>query len=106
MRSSALRRFLQTLSAVVVLLGVVRAADLDLPPPGAFTIVVIPDTQGYMSAGPLRLYRFLPQQNKVQVITYDTTKRELVDRMVFVPDRTQHQFMLDYAMTRPEISSR
>ena len=106
MRSSALRRFLQTLSTVVVLLGVVRAADLDRPPPGAFTIMVIPDSQGYMPAGPLRLYRFLQRQNKFQVITYDTTKRELVDRMVFVPARTEHQFMLDYAMTPPEVSSR
>lgn len=60
----------------------------------------------YMSVGPLRLYRFLPTQNKVQVITYDTTKRELVDRMVFVPDRRQHQFMLDYNMSPPKTSAR
>ena len=26
------------------------AADLDAPPPGAFTVVVIPDTQGYLGA--------------------------------------------------------
>ena len=53
----------------------------------------------YMSAGGLRLYRFLPQENQVRVITYDTTKRALIDRMVYVPDYTQHQFVLDYAMT-------
>lgn len=53
----------------------------------------------YMSAGPLRLYRFLPGQNKVQVITYDTTRRELVDRMIYVPARPAHQFFLDYDMT-------
>jgi hypothetical protein len=57
----------------------------------------------YMSIGPLRLYRFLPQENKVQVITYDTTKRELVNRMIFVPDPGQHQFMLDYPMTPTKI---
>lgn len=52
----------------------------------------------YLSAGPLRLYRFLPAQNKVQVITYDTTTRSLVDRMIYVPARPAHQFMLDYDM--------
>lgn len=52
----------------------------------------------YMSAGGLRLYRFLPKENRVRVITYDTTKRALIDRMVYVPDYTQHQFVLDYPM--------
>ncbi len=53
----------------------------------------------YMSAGGLRLYRFIPSENRVRVITYDTTKLVLIDRMVFVPDYTQHQFTLDYPMT-------
>ncbi len=53
----------------------------------------------YMSAGGLRLYRFLPRENRVRVITFDTTKQALIDRMVYVPDYTQHQFVLDYPMT-------
>lgn len=55
----------------------------------------------YMSAGGLRLYRFLPQENRVRVITFDTTKRVLIDRMVYVPDYTQHQFSLAYPMSPP-----
>ena len=44
------------LSALRVLCGllcwgaVVHAVELDLAPPGAFTIVVIPDSQGYRGA--------------------------------------------------------
>lgn len=53
----------------------------------------------YMSAGGLRLYRFLPRENRVRVITFDTTKRALIDRMVYVPDYTEHQFLLDYTMS-------
>lgn len=55
----------------------------------------------YMSAGPLRLYRFLLKENKVRVITYDTTKLELTARMIFVPDYTRHQFSFDYAPITP-----
>jgi hypothetical protein len=55
----------------------------------------------YTSSGPLRLYRFLPAENKVRVITYDTTKREIVEATQHVKDRTEHQFTLDYAMRGP-----
>ena len=47
MRQLPLFRIARILAAFVVLLGAVRAVGLDLPPPGAFTIVVIPDSQGY-----------------------------------------------------------
>lgn len=40
-------RAFRLLLASAALAAAARAADLDLPPPGAFTIVVIPDTQGY-----------------------------------------------------------
>jgi hypothetical protein len=40
-------RAFHLLLASAALAAAARAADLDLPPPGAFTIVVIPDTQGY-----------------------------------------------------------
>ena len=53
----------------------------------------------YTSSGPLRLYRFIPSENRVQVITYDTTKRALVETTKYVPDRAEHQFSIDYPMT-------
>ncbi|HEY1107032.1 MAG TPA: metallophosphoesterase [Opitutaceae bacterium] len=52
----------------------------------------------YTSSGPLRLYRFIPAENKVVVLTYDTTKRALVDTMKNVPDRAEHQFEVAYRM--------
>ena len=55
----------------------------------------------YTSSGPLRLYRFIPAENKVRVITFDTTRREVVENTGYVPDRARHNFMLDYPMTPP-----
>lgn len=52
----------------------------------------------YMSVGPLRLYRFIPNRNRVQVITYDTSKHAVVDHMPYVPDHGAHQFCLIYDM--------
>lgn len=58
----------------------------------------------YTSSGPLRLYRFIPAENKVRVITFDTTKRQLVEEMKYVADPAEHQFTVDYAMSRqPDI---
>ena len=184
-------RLFRALVAVFCWGAVARAAELDLPPTGAFTIVVIPDTQGYLgretkatpsstapltnpvfenhtrwivenlrrqnivfvthvgdivdidnrqqwqlarkcldrlhgvvpygltvgnhvrallsdytSSGPLRLYRFIPVENQVRVITYDTSKRELVETARYVNDRNAHQFTLDYLMTPVGVSSR
>ncbi len=56
----------------------------------------------YESNGPIRLYRFLPDENKVVAITYDTTRRALIDSTQYVPDRDQHQFALPYAMTNAD----
>ena len=44
------------------------------------------------------LYRFVPAENKDRVITFDTTKRQLVEKMSYVADPTEHQFTVDYAM--------
>jgi hypothetical protein len=52
----------------------------------------------YTSSGPLRLYRFLPAENKVQVITYDTTLNEVVETSRYVETRSEHQFSLPYPM--------
>lgn len=54
----------------------------------------------YTSSGPLRLYRFVPSENKVHVLTFDTTKRQLVETTAHVADRAEHQFAIDYAMTK------
>ncbi len=52
----------------------------------------------YTSSGPLRIYRFVPSANEVRVITYDTSRRALVDTTAHAPARDQHQFTLSYAM--------
>jgi hypothetical protein len=54
----------------------------------------------YTSSGPLRLYRFVPSENTVRVLTYDTTKRTLIERTAHVPDRGEHQFTLAYPMAQ------
>ncbi len=54
----------------------------------------------YTSSGPLRLYRFIPSENKVRVITFDTTTRQLVANTGYVADAAEHQFTIDYAMNR------
>ena len=54
----------------------------------------------YTSSGPLRLYRFVPSENKVRVITFDTTKRKLVETTGYVAEAREHQFTVDYAMTK------
>jgi hypothetical protein len=48
----------------------------------------------YTSSGPLRLYRFLPRDKEIQVLTFDTTRRQLVNQTRSVPAADQHQFTL------------
>lgn len=48
----------------------------------------------YTSSGPLRLYRFLPLENAIQVITFDTTHRQLVTETRIVTQPEMHQFMI------------
>ena len=50
----------------------------------------------YTSSGPLRIYRFFPERKEIDVITYDTTEGQLVDKTANVPAREQHQFTLRY----------
>lgn len=54
----------------------------------------------YTSSGPLRIYRFLPQRNEIRVITYDTTRGELVDETPAVAGRENHQFVISCDMSR------
>ncbi|MBI5692040.1 MAG: metallophosphoesterase [Verrucomicrobia bacterium] len=76
-----------------------RVTALTLSQRGAANQIVHALLSDYTSSGPLRLYRFLPSEDQVRVITFDTTRRELVESTRYVPERTAHQFTLDYLMT-------
>jgi hypothetical protein len=52
----------------------------------------------YLSQTALRLYRFVPAENRVHALTYDVVQQVLVDDSPYVHDLDQHQFTLDYAM--------
>lgn len=52
----------------------------------------------YMSRGPLRLMRFIPAENRVDVITLDTNLHRLVVTMPHKKEREHHQFSLPYRM--------
>jgi hypothetical protein len=76
-----------------------RCTALRLDTTGDHGNVVHALLSDYTSSGPLRLYRFLPSENRVQVITYDTTLHALTETARYVKDRGEHQFSLDYRMT-------
>lgn len=76
-----------------------RTTALRLAAVGTVGNVVHALLSDYTSSGPLRLYRFIPAENKVRVITFDTTKRRLVERTGLVPDPAEHQFTVEYPMT-------
>lgn len=48
----------------------------------------------YTSSGPLRIYRFTPAKENIEVITFDTTRGETIDATQYVPGRTNHQFTI------------
>lgn len=48
----------------------------------------------YMSQPALRLLRFLPGQNRIEVLTYEVARGFLVDATFYGKDRDQHQFTL------------
>jgi hypothetical protein len=50
----------------------------------------------YMSQPVLRLMRFLPHQERVEVLTYEVAQGFLVERSRYVPDTPQHQFQLPF----------
>ncbi len=57
--------------------------------------------QDYMQAtregGWLRLYRFLPNENKIQVFTFHPVTEALCEGTTLVKDREQHQFEVQWA---------
>ena len=48
--------------------------------------------------GYLRLYRFLPSQDRVEVFTYSPTLEKLCESTKIVPERNRHQFSFPYDM--------
>jgi hypothetical protein len=75
-----------------------RCTALKLDSTGDHGNVVHAMLSDYTSSGPLRLYRFLPNENRVQVITYNTTLKELTQTTRYVAAKDQHQFSLEYKM--------
>ncbi len=53
----------------------------------------------YMSQPALRLMRFIPKENRVEVLTVEVTQGFLVETTRHVPDTAQHQFVLPFPMT-------
>ncbi len=47
----------------------------------------------------LRVMRFLPKENRIDVQTWDPVKSKLCEKTSVVKDRDQHQFTLQYNMT-------
>lgn len=52
----------------------------------------------YVSSTSMRLMRFCPDANQVQVLTYDVVAECLVEQTTHVKDPSAHQFTLDYPM--------
>ena len=52
----------------------------------------------YGSDGSLRLYRFVPLENRVNVITYNTGRDQLTQTTKQVPEERDHQFSFAYSM--------
>lgn len=53
----------------------------------------------------LRVMRFIPAENKIEVRTWDPLKGQLCEKTPFVPERNQHQFTLEYKMTSEKHST-
>lgn len=55
----------------------------------------------YTSSGPLRIYRFIPAENRIDVITYDTTLGGRIADAAYVPGREHHQFTIHHPLRLP-----
>ena len=76
-----------------------RTTACYLPKAGDHGNMVHAMTSDYTSSGPLRLYRFKPKANEIQVITYNTRKSRLVDETHYVPGRENHQFTIKHKLS-------
>lgn len=50
--------------------------------------------------GYLRIYRFVPAKNQIEVMTYSPQLQKLCDGTKLVPDVGEHQFVLEYEMSK------
>jgi hypothetical protein len=50
-------------------------------------------------AGGLRVMRFVPLENQIEVRTWDASKGEFCKGTKIVPDEDEHQFELEYTMS-------
>jgi len=55
----------------------------------------------YRPSGPLRLYRFLSAPDEIEIITYDTTRREIVTSTRLLPDPAFHPFSIPFPVRSP-----
>ncbi|MBN1553769.1 MAG: metallophosphoesterase [Phycisphaerae bacterium] len=53
------------------------------------------------NSGPMRLLRFLPDENLLEVITYNTQLGELCEGTILVPEIEMHQFTIPLALPEP-----
>lgn len=79
---------------------------LHLPSVGDYGNTVHHCLSDYGSLGPLRLYRFHPAANRVEAITYDPVKVELVRSTHYKPGAASHQFELAVDLRAPVGASR
>lgn len=75
-----------------------RTSALYLPREGDHGNVVHGLLSDYTSSGPMRIYRFTPSKDTIEVITYDTTKDEVIDESRYVKGRENHQFVIEVAL--------
>lgn len=75
-----------------------RTQAMHLAATGDHRNVVHSCLSDYGSDGSVRLYRFVPQDNRVDAITYNTKKNDLTRTTKLVPDEKEHQFSFDYSM--------
>lgn len=73
-----------------------RTMALRLSQPGDHGNTVHAVLSDYGSSGPMRLYRFLPAERRIEVITYDTFRGEIVESSRWAPSREEHQFNLEW----------
>lgn len=49
---------------------------------------------------PLRVYRFLPKEGRIEAYSYDTSQGQLIDATATVPDRDEHQYVIKHDFGR------
>lgn len=77
-----------------------RTSALYLPLAGEHGNTVHALLSDYTSSGPIRIYRFNPAAGEIAVITYDTTKGEVISDLAYVKGREHHQFVIKHDFGR------